>query len=142
MKRIRIVDLDSTIADDRWRMWLIDPHMEDGADKYHYYHLHCHDDPVINRWIVDECLHDVVFLTARPERMRKETKAWLDRHELSHLALLMRSDEDERHSMVMKRDVVQLLKKQFEIEKAFDDRWDIVQMYNECEIEGVFVKWE
>ena len=96
----------------------------------------------MNRWIVDECLHDVVFLTARPERMRNETKAWLDRHELSHLALLMRGDDDERHSAVMKRDMVQSLKQRFEIEKAYDDRWDIVQMYNECEIEGVLVKWE
>lgn len=140
MRTIRIVDLDNTISQDDWRHWMIDPQAADGDHKYHEYHLHCGGDSVINRHIVDESPVDVFFLTARPEYMRKKTKSWLHDNCFDYKVLIMRGNDDHRHSVELKRDVIKMLKLQmFEIEKAYDDRQDIVEMYRELGVKGVLV---
>ena len=61
---IRVVDLDSTISDDSWRHWMIVQSLPDtDPQKYYAYHMHCDGDLAINRYIVDESPHDVVFVT-------------------------------------------------------------------------------
>ena len=51
--------------------------------------------------------HDVLYLTGRPERSRRLTKAWLRRHGLPTGPLIMREDEDYRPARWMKREVRQ-----------------------------------
>lgn len=140
MQKIRIVDLDSTITDDTWRHWLIDLNMEDtNPAKYYAYHLHCDGDKVINRHIVDESPYDVFFVTARHEYVREKTKRWLDDNGLKYKALVMRGNDDHQSSVDLKRKTVQFLKEYFEFENAYDDRKDIVEMYNSIGIKGILV---
>ena len=139
-RQIRIVDLDNTISQDDWRHWLIDPQAPDGEHKYHEYHLYCDGDTPMNRYIVDESPVDVFFLTARPEYVRQKTIDWLDNQGFRYKALIMRGNDDHQHSVELKRGVVRMLKLQmFEIEKAYDDRQDIIDMYREMGIKGVLV---
>jgi hypothetical protein len=136
---IRIVDLDNTISDDAWRHWLIDPEAPDGLHKYHEYHLHCSGDTVMNRHIVDEAPCKVFFMTARPEYMRLKTRRWLEDNDLHYDALIMRPNDNEEHSAEMKRKFTLDLLKLFKIEKAYDDRQDIIQMYNSIGVKGILV---
>jgi hypothetical protein len=136
---IRIVDLDNTISDDAWRHWLIDPEAPDGLHKYHEYHLHCGGDNVMNRHIVDEAPCKVFFMTARPEYMRLKTRRWLEDNNFSYDALIMRPNDNEEHSAEMKRKFTLDLLKLFKIEKAYDDRQDIIKMYNSIGVKGILV---
>jgi hypothetical protein len=136
---IRIVDLDNTVSDDAWRHWLIDPEAPDGLHKYHEYHLHCGGDTVMNRHIVDEAPCKVFFMTARPEYMRLKTRRWLEDNDLRYHALIMRPNDNEEHSAEMKRKFTLDLLKLFKIEKAYDDRQDIVHMYNSIGVKGILV---
>lgn len=138
---IRIVDLDSTISDDSWRHWMIDPSLHDRhPQKYYAYHMHCDGDLVINRYIVDESPHEVVFVTARHEYVRQMTKDWLDSQGFKYKALIMRADNDHTPSVELKRKVVEQLLVMFNIERAYDDRQDIVDMYHSLGINGILVR--
>ena len=137
---IRIVDLDRTITDDRWRYWLIDPSLPDtDPNKYYAYHLHCGGDTVINRYIVDESPVDVFFLTARHEYVRKQTTQWLRDNNFNYKALIMRHDHNHVPSAQMKAQAVRSLLHTYDIEKAYDDREDIIQAYAELGVKGVLV---
>jgi hypothetical protein len=136
---VRIVDLDSTVSDDVWRQWMIVPDEPDSNEKYHAYHVHCDRDYVINRHIVDESPVPVVFLTARPEYLRKKTTDWLAANKLKHLSLLMRSNSDHTPSPEMKKRALSSIARFHTVERAYDDRPDIVAMYRAQGIEGVLV---
>lgn len=139
--RIRIVDLDSTISDDSWRLWLIDPNLPDGTEKYHSYHIHCDGDSVMNRYIVDESPCEVFLLTARPEYTRQKTVDWLRDNDLRYTALMMRPNDSHISSVHLKRNWVEKLHRNwmFEFENGYDDRQDIVDMYNSYGIKGILV---
>ena len=134
---IRIVDLDSTVSDDRWRLWLIDHLAVGHHKKYHAYRIHCDQDVPMNTWIVDESPYPVVFLTARPEYIRYKTEKWLDENFFSPYELWMRPNDDYRYSPDLKRDFIRHDGRK--IEKAFDDRKDVVEMYQKMGVEGVLV---
>ena len=136
---IRIVDLDSTVSDDRWRLWMIDPMKEDNFEKYYPYHSFCDQDKPINRHIVDESPVPVFFLTARPESVRGKTQKWLKENGFKCQGLLMRSDSDTSSSVDFKKSIATELLQIFKIESAYDDRFDIIKMYDSLNIKGVLV---
>ena len=138
---IRIVDLDRTITDDRWRYWLINPSLPDtDPTKYYAYHNHCGGDEVINRHIVDESPVDVFFLTARHEYVRWQTMNWLHKNGFYYKALLMREDDNHVSSAKMKQKKVAELMKTYTIEGAYDDRLEILNAYTQLGIKGVWVR--
>ena len=140
LPHVRIVDLDSTISDDMWRLWLIDPTAPDSESKYHAYHCYASEDKPINRYIVDESPAPVVLLTARPEYLRQKTVEWLERHGFDYSLLLMRANDDHRPSAVMKKELVEnTVFKIARVERAFDDREDVIEMYQSIGIKGVLV---
>ena len=139
MTRVRIVDLDSTISDDLWRQWMIDPSQPDGDAKYHTYHLHCDRDRVMNRHIVDDSPVAVIFLTARPEYLRQKTQEWLSDHGFEYVALVMRANNDHTPSPEMKKNALAQIRRLFEVERAYDDRKDVVQMFRENGVEAILV---
>ena len=73
---------------------------------------------------------DVVILTARSAHYRKDTKEWLNEHNIPYDALYMRPVDDDRKDKVVKRS---LLKKEilpdFNVKKAFDDKKKNVKMF-------------
>lgn len=139
--KVRIVDLDSTISDDSWRLWMIDPQLPDGTDKYQAYHIHCDGDELINRYIVDDSPCEIVFMTARPECVRQKTVNWLRQNKIYYKVLLMRPNDDHCPSVQLKRRWVKALRNNwmFEFEKGYDDRQDIVNMFNKNGVKGILV---
>lgn len=136
---VRIVDLDGTVSDDSWRLWMIDWKEPDSVAKYHAYHIHCDRDHVINRSVVDDSPVPVVFLTSRPEYLRRKTAQWLFENNLSHIALLMRGNEDHTPSPQLKKSALVQIRAFFEIERAYDDREDVVQMFLANSVEAILV---
>ena len=94
---VRVLDLDGTISDDRWRLPLIDLTAD---DPWHRYHNVCQHDPYINRHLT--AYHSLVIVTSRPERLRHETHTWLQAHGIAYLALLMRPDACRCESSALK----------------------------------------
>jgi hypothetical protein len=50
--------------------------------------------------------HEIIFLTGRPERLRRQTVDWLTVHGLGGHRLVMRPDGDHRPAAQVKRDLL------------------------------------
>lgn len=136
---IVIFDLDGCISDDEWRLNKIQP--DTHPDRWGVYHsLLSKDRPLavgldkLNDSIDNGCV--IAFVTARPERWRAETAAWLRDNvpKLSEYSLWMReSHQDGVSAVILKSAVVDkimsIAMRDQAIMRAYDDREDIVDMY-------------
>lgn len=143
-----IFDLDNCLVDDRARIPLIDWTAPNPTLKYHAYHAACDSDNPGNMpaYRLATATATPVFLTARPEAVRSATRAWISRWlGVSDAKVLMRQDQDHRHSVELKRDLLAALPSVCGIELAdivcaYDDREDIVAMYREQGITAEVLK--
>lgn len=92
-----VIDIDGTLADNRHRSDLIKP-PDPRWDQYFDYGLVLEDSPIpgaLEHFEQGRFKHgDHVILTARPERSRSATEAWLHRHQFVVLEtrILMKPD--------------------------------------------------
>lgn len=114
-----IVDIDGTLANADHRMPLVlEPEAYPGArqalradaDWDRFWSLLAEDGPELGVIALTNAMHAaghrVLLFTARPERFRAVTEAWLRRHGVCYHALHMRPVEDaERHDLDVKRDM-------------------------------------
>lgn len=151
MPKYAIFDLDNCLADDRARIPLINWAATDPDERYALYHSRCSEDPVGNlakfRDVATVPGEQIVgatpvFFTARPDAIRGATITWI-KHCLGVTPqwLFMRSAGDHRHSVELKRDMLaEFLRISHhsadDIIVAFDDRLDVVQMYQKEGIEA------
>lgn len=131
-----ILDLDNTIADDAWRIRKINWQKTNPQERYHDYHLLSAFDEAGNTDLFRNCEHRIVVLTARPVAYHALTTEWLMRKGVAVEHLIMRNNGDHRHSRDLKRMQLQWLPQLYgigldEIQCAYDDREDVVQMYRE-----------
>lgn len=131
-----IIDLDNCISDDQWRLEKINNDANTSHEKFLAYHLLCdHDEPHRGnlRKVFDlRAKHERLYVcTARPEIVRKQTEAWLRLHNVHHDGVLMRRDDDNRHSVEIKKEMAMKIRDQFGcfINCAIDDRTEILNMY-------------
>ncbi len=96
------VDLDGVLADVRHRL----PHLAGHRKDWDAFFAAAPDDPplaeglaVVTRLTAD---HDVVYVTGRPERCRRDTLEWLRRHGLPTGRLVMRREGDRRPARLTK----------------------------------------
>lgn len=122
-----LVDVDGTIANDSHRFeFAKKPNGKINWDVYFRKDLVEKDklnDELKDRLIkFKEDGHEIVFLTGRPEFLRKTTTDWLVNHDVPFDKLVMRS-EDERYLDVTdyKYKEISKLKKDYNIIIAFDD---------------------
>lgn len=130
-----IFDLDGCISDDSRRLPLIRP--DHDLDKYDKYHEDMINDPIVNREVVNDAAErglGLLFVTARPEKYWKATRAWLSCHRLASSDLLMRPNGDMRGSPQLKCDLVEAWlaeRRDCTIAEAYDDRIDILNAYKD-----------
>lgn len=135
--KIRILDLDNTIANDEWRIPFIDWSAENKFDRYHKYHsLSAFDCAGNSRLFLNHSIEKLQFavLTARPQFYQHTTEEWMRRVGLKPLALYMRPNDDHGSSKELKeRQILSLLQcysvPLSAIECCYDDRLDVVEMY-------------
>jgi hypothetical protein len=131
-----ILDLDNCIANDGWRIPMIDWQHKDPMRRYHRYHCLAAFDEVGNQHLFRETEHDIIIFTARPTLYRPITEEWLRRNNVFWKCLVMRNDNDHRPSVELKRTQLRWLPDLYgvdfqDIAAAHDDREDVVAMYKE-----------
>jgi hypothetical protein len=115
---IVVFDIDGCISDDRHRL-----HLKPNWDSYHAL---AHLDPPMN---LDRLTHGVVFITARPEKYRKATEAWLNKHLDIKWELLMRPEGNSMTSPDLKLWLLTGRTSPWGVIKAYDDREDVLEAY-------------
>lgn len=136
--KFAIFDLDNCLSNDGWRIPRIDWSAKSIDERYNAYHLLSGFDVPGNMaafWkIAGRKDMNVIIATARPERYRPLTEYWLELCEIVPAKIMMRKDNDHSHSAELKRNFIDEICFEFriipeQIEFAFDDRPDVVEMY-------------
>jgi hypothetical protein len=71
----------------------------------------------------------MIILTGRTDNYREETDIWLNKHGIVYDEIYMRKSGDFRDDTEIKGEVVDMLKKKYNIICAFDDRKRVVEMW-------------
>lgn len=141
MSKYVILDLDNCIADDSWRIPNINWHKSNLMERYHDYHSLSAWDRLCNARIAHDPRYTRIIFTARPLLYRAITEEWLRRWAVHHEVLIMRNNDDHTPSVELKRSMLGWLPEHYgiafeDIAAAYDDRPDVVAMYNEAGING------
>jgi phosphoglycolate phosphatase-like HAD superfamily hydrolase len=126
-----VFDLDGVLSDAGGRQHLLERPYRD----WDAFFDACGDDEVIHEVArLLEVIEDdlcIVLLTARPARVRRQTLAWLERHELRWDLLIMRDWGDYQAARHFKRDTVHELRDRgFDLRLAFEDDRRNVDMFH------------
>lgn len=118
---LAVFDLDGTLADTAHRQHFIEGSRRDWAG---FFAAAAGDPPLTEgvRLALDsarEC--EVVYLTGRPERCRKDTVAWLARQGLPEGQLHMRRDDDRRPARRTKLEILKRLGRGRTVRVLVDD---------------------
>ena len=133
-----IVDVDGTICDvSAIRHHVTGPSKSRDFDAFHAASAHC--PPIVEAitWIeqMADAGHRIVVVTARMEKFRALTQAWIDQHVTRPIAdLVMRADRDYRPDYEVKREIHAALTQRFDIHFACDDNPNVVRLWNEVGI--------
>ena len=74
---------------------------------------------------------DILVVTARKEEWRAHTAYWLKKHNLSHDALFMRGNKDNRPDYEVKKDILEHIRLFWEPIHAVDDNPKIIKLWEE-----------
>lgn len=148
-----VFDLDGCISDDHWRRNKIDTTTVDLDKRYEAYNLACHYDRSMNEGVLLGAAANpnvcVLFITARPELVRKETEAWINEKFPTDSfsnpwSLLMRPQDNYWHSPALK---CHLLTKVLsgagmtvdDVFCCYDDRADVLRAYRAMGIDNTMM---
>ncbi|MFB7595339.1 hypothetical protein [Streptomyces sp. NPDC056160] len=118
---LAVFDLDNTLADTAHRQRFLQRRPRD----WDAFFAAATEDPPIAEGVrlardsADEC--EVVYLTGRPERCRRDTLDWLAAHGLPEGDLHMRRDDDRRPARSTKLEILRRLARDREIRVLVDD---------------------
>ncbi|MDT0475099.1 HAD family acid phosphatase [Streptomyces sp. DSM 41014] len=118
---VAVFDLDNTLADTAHRQRFLESKPRD----WNAFFAAVPDDPPLAEGVAlalasaEEC--EVVYLTGRPERCRRDTLAWLAAQGLPEGRLYMRDDQDRRPARHTKLEVLRQLARTREIRMLVDD---------------------
>jgi phosphoglycolate phosphatase-like HAD superfamily hydrolase len=118
---IAVFDLDNTLADTAHRQRFLERRPRD----WDAFFAAAPQDPPVPEGVAmavesaGEC--EVVYLTGRPERCRRDTLEWLERHGLPGGRVYMRRDDDRRPARRTKLETLRRLARDREVRVLVDD---------------------
>ena len=135
-----VFDMDGVLSDASSRQHFLDHPRRD----WEAFFAACGDDELIDEVArlleVLDAAHQVVLLTARPQRVRPQTLAWLDRYKLRWDLLIMRDAGDYSASRSFKRGSVGDLRAYgFDLRLAFEDDRRNVAMFHAEGVPCVYI---
>jgi hypothetical protein len=83
-----------------------------------------------------------VFLTGRPQRLRRDTAAWLDRHGLGRHRLVMRPEGDRRPAVNVKVELIAGLAQGRTVAVVVDDDPVVVAALDTAGYRTIHAGWE
>ncbi|MBC8092177.1 MAG: hypothetical protein H7Y15_09620 [Pseudonocardia sp.] len=120
-RSLAVFDVDGVLADVTHRLH----HLQARPQRWERFFQAADRDPLLEegaeRLRAALAVHDVVYLTGRPERTRRLTERWFARHDLPTGPLLMRADDDNRPARWMKREVLRRLAATRDVVSMIDD---------------------
>ncbi|WP_137228149.1 hypothetical protein [Streptomyces sp. BPSDS2] len=118
---LAVFDLDGTLADTAHRQHFLEGAQRDWAGFF----AAAPADPPLPEGVrmvlasAEEC--DIVYLTGRPERCRRDTVRWLSRQGLPEGTLFMRRNDDRRPARRTKLDILRRLGRTGQVRMLVDD---------------------
>jgi len=141
MKKAVISDLDGTISDRRHRL-----HYLEGKKDWESFFESLIDDPPIVRTIeqieklIDEGA-ELVLVTGRPEQYRKSSEEWIKSNTpFDKYQLYMRKDKDFRKDIVIKKEMLDQIRENYELEIIFEDQENIAKMWEDNDLQCILVE--
>ena len=135
MKKAVIFDVDGTLADCQHRRHFIEGEGKKDWDSF-FDPANVIKDPVIEpiaKLLRTLAQHTwVIIVTARRFEDREVTKAWLNLHQIRYDDLYIRKPGDRRDDAIFKREVLNDIQQNYEVELVFDDRDRVVKMWREA----------
>lgn len=132
-----IWDLDGTLSNDAARAHFVEVERGRARDWHSYFDAIDTDPPIAASMEVLRAMHAagirILFLTGRPEYTRAKTMRWLEANGLTEYdALLMRPEGEQRPAGFFKAEVVDRLRRDYELVCAFEDRIDVAEMLRQA----------
>jgi phosphoglycolate phosphatase-like HAD superfamily hydrolase len=97
-----VLDIDATLSDTSQRIHFLDKKPKD----WDSFFAHAKEDAVLDEGLAVATTlaaeHEIVYLTGRPERLRRDTVRWLKDNGFPDGKLYMRGNTDRRPSVLMK----------------------------------------
>ena len=133
MPKAVIFDIDGTLANNDERQKIL----KDNVHNWQNFFNEMGNDTV-NKAISE--IYDIIkktkkykmlIATGRPETYRKITEQWLIWNRIEYDNLYMRSENDCRSDVDVKREILQKIREQYDVSFVFDDRRSVVQMWRE-----------
>lgn len=122
MRPLAVFDIDGVVADVRHRLRYVERRPKDWDA---FFDAAVSDPPHAEGVaLVKEHVaagHDVVYLTGRPERCRRDTEHWLDEHGIGGFPVHMRPSDDRRPAAQVKVQVLASLAADREVALVVDD---------------------
>lgn len=125
-----IVDVDGTLADVReFRHYVLNK--PKNFDKFHEHSIYApaHQHVVDMVHAAKQAGHDIIIVTARKAKWRNHTAFWLADKGIPSDALFMRDDKDGRKDYEVKKDILNTIRKTWEVVHAIDDSPSIIQLW-------------
>ncbi|SOD73828.1 hypothetical protein SAMN05892883_3040 [Jatrophihabitans sp. GAS493] len=137
---IAVFDIDGVVADVRHRVHFLEGRSKNWPGFFRGAHL----DPLLEegRALVTDLAgrHDIVWLTGRPDWLRRVTLDWLIAHDLPADELYMRTEYDFRPAPQLKLDVLRRLQPR-EVAAFVDDDADVVAAALAADFPAILADW-
>ena len=136
-----VLDVDGVIADVRHRLHHLAKKPKDWAA---FFAAASADQPLAEGLEIAHLLaaeHELVYLTGRPSRLRRDTAAWLVRHQLPPGRLIMRRSGDFRPARAAKLELLRQLETELPVHVVVDDDPDVVQALREAGFAVLHATW-
>ena len=132
-KKAIIVDIDGTIADNNHRTHLIEGKKKDWEQ---FFEKMVDDKPIEeNIHLIRKSFNqglNLLIVSGRYERHECLTRLWLDKYlGIDEYLLFQRSNKDYRNSIVLKKEILINIKKNFDIKAVMENDKKIIKMYKE-----------
>lgn len=137
MKKYVVFDMDGTLSDASGRKH----HLHGDAKNWDAFFADLHLDPPIApivslyNELCNSPNYEVVIFTGRPAQYRTPTERWMQKHGLTLRPIYCRQDGDQRHDLVVKREIYEdFVKDGRKIDFIVEDRNSVVAMWREMGI--------
>jgi hypothetical protein len=139
---VAVVDIDGVLADVRHRLHFLQSRPKDwtgfftaaAADPVH------HEGLELVRRLADD--HEIVFVTGRPDRLRRATVEWLETHGIGAHRLFMRPDGDRRPAAQVKREILEAVARGRTIGIVIDDDPIVLSTLRNAGYRTLAAEWE
>ncbi len=130
-----VSDMDGTLADISHRQYLVRKDGRSFPNWDKFFELCPLDTP--RQDVIDKVMTlknsglDLIIVSARPEKCRKDTEKWLKEAGVTWDRLIFRQNGDTRDDRIVKQEILDRLLEKDKVVKIFDDRPKVVRMWRE-----------